>query len=67
MLDKVSEPSEIATARQKIAAIGPKFDPEILETTRHIYAPAGRQAQKRGEDHAGYRVWHRSSPATRPL
>jgi len=39
MLDKVSEPSEIATARQKIAAIGPKFDPEILEITRHIYAP----------------------------
>ena len=39
MLDKVSEPSEIAEARRKIAAIGPKFDPEILETTSRIYAP----------------------------
>jgi triacylglycerol lipase len=39
MLDKVSEPGEIAKARQKIAAIGPKFDPDILETTRQVYAP----------------------------
>lgn len=39
MLDKVSEPGEIAQAREKIAAIGPKFDPEILEATRKIYSP----------------------------
>jgi triacylglycerol lipase len=39
MLDKVSETGEITQARQKIAAIGPKFGPDILETTRNIYGP----------------------------
>ncbi|HVG52484.1 MAG TPA: alpha/beta hydrolase, partial [Xanthobacteraceae bacterium] len=39
MLDKVSEPTEIAEARRKVLAIGPKFDPDILELTRQIYAP----------------------------
>ncbi|MGZ5828000.1 MAG: alpha/beta hydrolase [Xanthobacteraceae bacterium] len=39
MLDKVSEPSEVAQARSKIAAIGPKFDPDILEATGRVYAP----------------------------
>jgi len=39
MLDKVSEQDEIAQARRKVAAIGPKFDPEVLELTRKIYAP----------------------------
>ena len=39
MLDKVSEPNEIAQVRQKIAAIGPKFDPDILEATRKVYGP----------------------------
>jgi acetyl esterase/lipase len=39
MLDKVSETSEIAQARSKITAIGPKFDPDILEATSRIYTP----------------------------
>jgi acetyl esterase/lipase len=39
MLDKVLEPEEIAQARQKVAAVGPKFDPDVLEITRKVYAP----------------------------
>jgi triacylglycerol lipase len=39
MLDKISEPGEIAQLRKKIAAIGPKFDPEILEATSRMYTP----------------------------
>lgn len=43
MLDKVLEPSEIVEARRKVAGIGPKFDPDILETTRLLYAPLVRK------------------------
>jgi triacylglycerol lipase len=39
MLDKISEADEIAQLRKKIAAIGPKFDPEVLEATSRIYTP----------------------------
>ena len=54
MLDKVSEPYEIAQVRQKIAAIGPKFDPDILEATRQylrrLWSVSPRPAVKVTED-----------------
>jgi acetyl esterase/lipase len=39
MLDKVSETGEVAQARKKLASIGAKFDPDILEITGRIYTP----------------------------
>ncbi len=40
MLDKVAAPSgEIAEVLRKVAAFGTKFDPDILEATRKLYAP----------------------------
>ena len=40
MLDQVkTASSEVADALRKIAAIGPKFDPDILEQTGRIYTP----------------------------
>ena len=38
MLDKTAN-TEVADALRKVAAIGPKFDPEILEQTSKIYTP----------------------------
>ncbi len=67
MLDKVSEPGEIGKARQKIAAIGPKFDPDILETDPARLLPACSKAKERRENLAGHRLRGGSAPATRSL
>jgi acetyl esterase/lipase len=40
MLDQVrGSASDVLNLRRKIAAIGPNFDPDILEATRALYAP----------------------------
>jgi acetyl esterase/lipase len=40
MLDQVKKPqAELSDLSRKIAAIGPNFDPDILEATRALYAP----------------------------
>lgn len=39
MLDKTHASKEVTEALRKVAAIGHKFDPDILEATRAIYAP----------------------------
>jgi triacylglycerol lipase len=44
MLDKTADGGkEVAEALRKVAAIGPKFDPDILELTRQIYLPLIRK------------------------
>ena len=46
MLDKAADGSkEVTEALRKVAAIGPKFDPDILELTRQIYLPLVRKAK----------------------
>jgi hypothetical protein len=40
MLDHVSgSKGELMEVRRKVAAMGPNFDPDILEATRALYAP----------------------------
>src|SRR5262245_14690905 len=40
MLDQVKKPqAELSDLSRKVAAMGPNFDPDILEATRALYAP----------------------------
>jgi acetyl esterase/lipase len=45
MLDQIKDSTaEIADVRRRVAAMGPNFDPNILEATRALYAPLIRKS-----------------------
>jgi len=45
MLDQVKAKDDLVDVRRKVAAMGAKFDPEILEATRALYAPYASKAR----------------------